>query len=194
MASGVDRTRAMAKGNKGKTPLAVVFGLFFYLWPMAYEIKLLRFSSGKESTLGALFKLGTDEKGVTHKFLCFTLEDEHREKKVMHDTRIPAGRYRITLRTVGGFHAKTLAKYGAGFHKGMLWVRDVPGFEYILIHTGNTDDHTSGCILVGDSSQQNLTKDGFIGASGDAYKRIYPAIAAALEAGQEVWISIVDLA
>ena len=184
----------MAKGNKSQTPLAMVFGLFVYLWPMAYEIKLLRFSSGKESTLGALFKLGADEKGVTHKFLCFTLEDEHREKKVMHETRIPAGRYQITLRTVGGFHTKTLAKYGAGFHKGMLWVRDVPGFEYILIHTGNTDDHTSGCILVGDSSQQNLTKDGFIGASGDAYKRIYPPMAAALEAGQEVWIQIVDLA
>ena len=49
-------------------------------------------------------------------------------------------------------------------HKGMLWVRDVPGFEYILIHTGNTDEHTAGCLIVGDSQQNNTIKsDGFVG-------------------------------
>ena len=51
-------------------------------------------------------------------------------------------------------------------HKGMLWVRDVPGFEYILIHTGNTDEHTSGCLIVGDSQENNtIIKDGFVGKS-----------------------------
>jgi len=174
--------------------VALGVGVFIYLWRMAYELKLIRFSSGKESTLGLLFRTGADAKGVTHEFLCYTLEDEYRETKKMHETRIPAGKYRITLRKEGGFHAKTLAKYGAGFHKGMLWLRDVPGFEYILIHTGNDDTHSSGCILVGNSSEQNITKRGFIGASGDAYARIYPPIAAALEAGQDVSISIVDLA
>ena len=56
-------------------------------------------------------------------------------------------------------------------------MQDVPGFEYILIHTGNTDEHTMGCLLVADTSQQNITKGGFIGASVAAYKRIYPSLA-----------------
>ena len=71
----------------------------------------------------------------------------------------------------------------------MLHITDVPGFEYILIHCGNTDEHTHGCLLVGDTQNNNmLEKDGFIGRSKNAYKRIYPAIADAIEKGEEVLI------
>lgn len=150
------------------------------------KLEVLRFSSQDDSTLGVLSDV-TDGR----RFLAFTLEDEYRETKVAGETRVPAGTYKITLRTVGGFHTKYAAKYGA-MHKGMLWVRDVPGFEFILIHTGNTDEHTDGCLLVGNTSQQNVTGDGFIGESGNAYKRIYPKIAAALELGEEVTITYVD--
>jgi len=152
------------------------------------KLEVFRYSSQKDSTNGLLFDVTTDRK-----FLCYTLEDEHRNEKIKGETRIPAGTYKITLRTVGGFHTKYEKKYGS-LHKGMLWVRDVPGFEYILIHTGNTDEHTMGCLLVGDTQQQNITKSksGFIGASVDAYKRIYPPIAKALERGDEVEISYID--
>ena len=152
------------------------------------KLEVLRFSSQKDSTNGLLFDVSDGRK-----FLAYTLEDERREDKVMHETRIPAGTYKIKLRTVGGFHGRYVKKYGS-MHKGMLHVQDVPGFEYILIHTGNTDEHTSGCLLVGDTQQQNITKSksGFIGASVDAYKRIYPPIAEAILRGDDVEISYVD--
>ena len=153
------------------------------------KLIVLRFSSQRDSTSGLLFL--EDEFGLN--FLCYTLEDEHRNKKIKGETRIPEGTYNITLRKVGGFHSKYATKYGS-MHKGMLWVRDVPGFEYILIHTGNTDEHTKGCLLVGDTQQQNISKSksGFIGASVDAYKRIYPSIADAILRGEHVEISYVD--
>ena len=146
------------------------------------KLRVVRYLSSDDFTLGMLL----DETDGKH-FLCYTLEDEHREEKVMHETRIPAGTYNITLRTVGGFHGRYTNKYG-DMHKGMLWVRDVPGFEYILIHTGNTDEHTSGCLIVGNTSDRK----GFIGSSVSAYKRIYPAIAEALERGEEVTITYED--
>jgi hypothetical protein len=78
-------------------------------------------------------------------------------------------------------------------HKGMLWVRDVPGFEYILIHTGNTDEHTAGCLLLGDSQQSNFgSSNGFIGSSVTAYKRVYPFIQKALSSGEQVSITYID--
>ena len=79
-------------------------------------------------------------------------------------------------------------------HRGMLHIIDVPNFEYILIHTGNTDEHTAGCLLVGDSQQNNqVTKDGFIGSSNNAYKRIYPNIAKAIGNLELVTIEYIDL-
>ncbi len=153
------------------------------------KLRVIRFSSEKDSTNGLLFDV-TD--GI--KFLCYTLEDEYRpmEEKIITETRIPEGTYRITLRTVGGIHNKYKKRF-SDIHKGTLWVRDVPNFEYILIHCGNTDEHTSGCLLVGDTQVNNqIEKDGYIGKSTQAYTRIYPAIAKALEDGKEVTIEYIN--
>ena len=152
------------------------------------ELEVLRFSSQRDSTNGILFDV-TDGK---RQFLCYTLEDEYREDKVGGETRIPSGTYEVTLRTVGGFHGRYERKYGE-MHKGMLWVRDVPNFEYILIHTGNTDEHTAGCLLLGDSQQANFgNSDGFVGSSTQAYKRVYPSVAKALEENEKVKITYID--
>jgi len=151
------------------------------------KLQVLRFSSESDSTNGLLFDI---TEGV--KFLAYTLEDERREEKVMSETRIPAGTYEVKLRTEGGHHNKYASRYGS-MHKGMLWLQDVPNFKWILIHCGNTDEHTAGCLLVGDSQENNQIKEnGFIGSSSNAYKRIYPAIAEAV-ANEKVTIEYIDI-
>lgn len=152
------------------------------------KLEVLRFSSQKDSTSGALFDITNGDR----KFMCYTLEDEHRDEKIKGETRIPAGTYRLTLRTEGGFHDRYAHRF-QDIHRGMLWVRDVPGFEFILIHCGNTDEHTAGCLLVGETQSSNVKEgNGFIGRSTQAYFDIYPSIARAIEGGEEVTITYID--
>jgi len=147
------------------------------------ELEVLRYNSKSEYTDGLLFIDGS--------FAAHTLEDEGRTTKVWGETRIPDGTYNIKLRTVGGHHARYLKKFGEDFHKGMLWIQDVPGFEYILIHIGNTTDDTAGCLLVGSTADKNR---GFTGNSGNTYKEIYSKVARAIINGDEVTISYKTLA
>ena len=147
------------------------------------ELEVIRFSSGTDSTNGILIDK------TNNKFLAYTLEDEYRDEKKFGETRIPEGTYKLGLRKVGGYHTKYSKRF-SDIHIGMLHVLDVPNFEYILIHCGNTDEHTAGCLLVGESQENNqITKDGFIGKSTQAYKRIYPDIANAIDCGEEVTIT-----
>ena len=85
--------------------------------------------------------------------LSVVLEDEVRDVKVMHETAIPLGEYEIKYRTVGGWFTREKARYdkkfGASWFKGMLELQDVPNFTYVLIHSGNTDESTSACLLLG---------------------------------------------
>tara|TARA_R100000008_G_C3566373_1_gene159354 strand:- start:788 stop:1348 length:561 start_codon:yes stop_codon:yes gene_type:complete len=151
------------------------------------KLEVLRFSSQVDSTSGILFDVSDNKR----KFLCYTLEDESRETKVMHETRIPAGTYKLELRTEGGFHSRYSKKYS--WHKGMIWVKDVPGFEYILWHTGNTDEHTSGCLIIGQSQESNIVKsNGFVGSSVSAYKYVYPLVSDAILNGEEVEVTYID--
>ena len=154
-------------------------------------LHLIRLSTSSESTLGALYLDG--------EFAAYSLEDTKRLKKVAGETRIPAGRYRVDLRIEGGLHAKYRVRYtgtgGRMKHYGMLWLRDVPGFEYVYLHVGNKRGHTEGCILVGDTLNNNQRGNGFVGSSRDAYEHIYPLIAdAILDDRQDVWIRISDIA
>ena len=142
------------------------------------KLTVLRYNSESDYTDGLLF--------IDDKFECYTLEDESRTEKVYGETCIADGTYPIELRTVGGFNDRYLKKFGSDFHKGMLWVKDVPNFEYILIHIGNTDDDTAGCLLVGTTADKNK---GFIGASTGAYKDLYPKVLEALQRGEEVNIT-----
>jgi len=147
------------------------------------EIKVLRVNDNSDSTIGLFY--------IDDVFQCFTIEDEGRTEKVSGQTRIWSGTYEIGLRRVGGFHERYLKKF-PDMHEGMLEVLDVEGFEYILIHIGNEEDDTDGCLLVGTSCTSNLDNRGFIGHSTNAYKQIYPQILQALKNDEEVTITYIN--
>lgn len=87
------------------------------------------------------------ENGETHLF-CDTLEDKVRIPfiKVKGETAIPAGKYIMVL------------DFSVRFQREMPHILDVPGFEGIRIHKGNTIEDTEGCILLG----QNKVKGGLV--------------------------------
>jgi hypothetical protein len=144
------------------------------------KLQVIRTQFGTDATNGLLFIDGI--------FECYTLEDQYQAVKVMHETCIPEGTYDIKFRKTGGFHAKYSERY-KNSHYGMLHIQDVPNFTYILIHTGNTDEHTSGCLIVGETQQDlEVSKDGFIGSSAVAYKKMYAKVAGQLLQGKDVTI------
>ena len=127
---------------------------------------------------------------VDGSLICHGLEDEHRTVKVWGNTRIPKGIYEISLRTFGGFHDRySKASWIKDVHEGMLWVRNVPNFEAILIHVGNTKKDTAGCLLVGMSRHENKEA---VYLSRAAYKKLYSLILPALKRGDRVTIEYQD--
>ncbi len=147
------------------------------------NLKLTRFSDNGDSTLGLIF--------IDNKFSCFALEDESREIKVMGETRIPAGRYQIKLRTEGGFHERYKKRF-PGIHVGMLELQDVPNFEYILIHPGNDEGDTAGCILPGNVCNNNAPGKGAVKNSTTAYIRLYLEVSVELAMDKDVFIDVID--
>ena len=101
----------------------------------------------------------------------FIIEDQVRPPdapKEKGETAIPFGRYEIGLRQSPKFSSKylwsdTLGKLIIPKQKSehpyirdfrphdMLWIKNVPNFSFILLHWGNDDDDTDGCLLVGDT-------------------------------------------
>lgn len=143
---------------------------------------LRRYKSNNDCTYGNLFIDGL--------YQCKTLEDEYRKVKVMHETRIPKGTYYIKLQNEGTMTKKYENNQKLrGIHKGMLWLQNVPNFQFIYIHIGNTDDDTSGCILVGVAIDENGNR---LIDSTNAYIRMYVKVVDALMKGEEVTIEIVD--
>jgi hypothetical protein len=113
---------------------------------------------------------------------CHTLEDEVREVegqpvekwKIKGKTAIPRGKYRVDVTFSNRF--KTM----------MPILLDVPGFEGVRIHAGNTSANTEGCVLVGNESGE----DGFLGDSRTAFANLFGVIKDAINSGQDVWLTI----
>lgn len=135
------------------------------------KITIERYKDDGNTTLGLLF--------VDGKFVCYTVEDTYRDTKVAGKTRIPAGHYDVKLRNEGGLTQKYAEKF-PDMHKGMLWLQDVPGFEWVYFHIGNTSDNSAGCILCTSTVDETT---GFGGKSTDAYRKFYTLVADAAERG-----------
>jgi hypothetical protein len=111
------------------------------------ELLLKRISGNTIVTFGQLYVFPQGTAGEDGEKICYTLEDTVRlkrlengtieGKKVKAQTAIPAGRYEVVL------------SYSNRFKKVLPLLLNVPQFEGIRIHTGNTIDDTEGCILVG---------------------------------------------
>lgn len=154
----------------------------------------VRYAHTDDASLSLIFARNWDNSRLIHSH--YAIEDEPREEKVAGETRIPAGRYEVKLRTEGGMHARYKRRFGHK-HVGMLHLQNVPGFEWIYIHPGNTDDDTEGCICPGlrklDQSHELRVLE-----SRSAYWGIYNAMAAALyyapaDEKRRVWWQIVDM-
>lgn len=126
------------------------------------QLKLQRLHDNGESTLGILYMDG--------EFYCYTLEDPNRADKVKGKTRIPAGEYPISLRKVD---SPLTQKYQGDFDwfTYHLELQNVPNFDYIYIHLGNTPSDTSGCVLIGNGQQ--LAPQRMVTHSRDAYEDFY---------------------
>lgn len=107
-----------------------------------------------------------------------------RRTKVVGETAIPRGTYEVRMDIVS-------PKYGAvTWYKQLCGGRmprlmNVPGFDGILIHPGNTALDTLGCILVGKN-----TKKGQLTSSRDTFKALYRMMDAAYKRGEKITIEI----
>lgn len=136
------------------------------------ELKLVRRWSSPKSTIGEL----SIAAAAGDSFECFTLEDVVRPagEKVKGETAIPEGRYRVTLEPSPKFHGAIKPR-----------LHDVPNFEGILIHEGNTADNSEGCILVGRKRDRD-----FVGESKLALKALQEKLDRAAAAGEAIAITI----
>lgn len=105
------------------------------------EIKLKRIARRNTYTIGKLY--------INGQYECDTIEDKDRglskemplneikNIKVYAKTAIPTGRYQVVW------------TYSAKFNKSLPLLLNVPGFEGIRIHSGNTEEDSAGCIILG---------------------------------------------
>lgn len=139
-------------------------------------------------TIGRLF--------VDDKYFCNTLEDKDRglfqtdsleqikSLKVYGETAIPQGTYEISLSILSPKYG-AIEWYNEVCGGKMPRLLNVPGFEGVLIHPGNTPLDTNGCILVGKN-----TKVGQVLESKATFKKLYKLMEKAYKAGEKITIEI----
>ena len=131
------------------------------------KIDVVRTTFNKDSTIGEMMLDGEHE--------CWTLEDTVRPAgvKIYGETAIPYGTYRV------------LVTHSNRFNRDLPLLLNVPGFEGIRIHPGNTAADTHGCILVG--GEKTATS---VLYSRFAFDQLFNKIRNAIRNGEEVWLTV----
>lgn len=119
---------------------------------MVNKLRLERIFSNSTYTIGKLY--------LNDKYICDTIEDTDRKLsnnmtvdeikkiKVQNKTAIPYGTYKVAMDVVSPSYSKVdyyVKNYGAKMPR----LLNVKGFEGVLIHPGNTEKDSAGCIIVG---------------------------------------------
>lgn len=147
-----------------------------------------RFYKGNRYTIGRLY--------IDGEYFCDTCEDVDRgltEKmdiseikliKVVSETAIPRGTYEITLNVQSPKYSKR--EYYKNFCNGYLpRLLNVPGFDGILIHAGNTAADSSGCILPGFNRIKGQVND-----SKKTFEKLYYRLKYAHDINDKITIEI----
>lgn len=115
------------------------------------KLQLKRRYKGTNYTIGDLYIDGewfSNTLEDTDRNLTNTMsKDEIAKVKVYGKTAIPTGTYVVDMNTVSPKFGKR--SWAQPYEGKVPRLQDVPGYEGVLIHPGNTADDTSGCILVG---------------------------------------------
>lgn len=111
-------------------------------------------------------------------------EDMIRTLKKPSITAIPRGTYEITLDVVSPKYSK-VQFYKDVCNGKVPRLKNVKGFDGILIHAGNTDKDSSGCLLVG----QNKVK-GQVVNSKETFKQLYNLLQDGKSRGEKITIKI----
>jgi hypothetical protein len=128
------------------------------------KLEVIRKEFSPISTIGELH--------IDDVYFCYTLEDTIREVKIQNETAIPYGTYEVVI---------TPSKR---FQRDMPLLLNVPNFEGVRMHKGNTDKDTDGCILLGMSKSKD-----FIGHSALAFDTFFPFLEKALQT-DKVFITV----
>ena len=100
---------------------------------------------------------------INGKWFCNAIEDKDRNlddampladirrNKIYGETAIPRGTYKVDMDTISPKYAKKNAAYTRPYGHKMPRLKNVKGFEGILIHAGTTAQDSFGCIIVGEN-------------------------------------------
>lgn len=162
---------------------------------MTQEWLVQRYSDNGKSTQGLLFELAMGFNKPL--WFCHAIEDEHREVKVMNETRIPAGRYELKIRREDTpLTIKHRGPYNRGYKKPWfeyhIEIVGIPNFSDVYIHAGNNESDTSGCLLLNDTANNHIIEEGAMERSIQAVKRFYDKVYPWLEEGKQAFLEIRD--